>query len=189
MSDSPTLPPPLTDIREETQSGSVSRSTSQPTLYGLDSVSAPTTTAFPAADAAHTHHHDHQAHPPVTGKPKTRPRGNSSVSHVDLEFFDPSGVQALRRTMTQENVDHSRSSSDSSEATLNIKDDQPFDFEKTLRHVIRKCAFCYRLFRTFSLINSMAGAEKLISNHVLSELCFEISKSLDRQLRIHSSQH
>ncbi|PPQ86500.1 hypothetical protein CVT25_008244 [Psilocybe cyanescens] len=138
MSDSPTLPPPLTDIREETQSGSVSRSTSQPTLYGLDSVSAPTTTAFPAADAAHTHHHDHQAHPPVTGKPKTRPRGNSSVSHVDLEFFDPSGVQALRRTMTQENVDHSRSSSDSSEATLNIKDDQHFDFEKTLRHVIRK---------------------------------------------------
>ncbi|PPQ81326.1 hypothetical protein CVT25_015082 [Psilocybe cyanescens] len=127
MSDFPTLPPPLTNIKEETPSASVSRRAS---VSHLDSISAPTTTATPAA-----RNYEHQVGPPVAGKPKTRPRGNSSVSRVDIEFFDPSGVQALRRTMTE---DRPRLSSDSSEATLDVKDGQPFDFEKTLKRIIRK---------------------------------------------------
>ncbi|KAH9484099.1 Brefeldin A resistance protein [Psilocybe cubensis] len=136
MADSP-APPPLSDIKEETASGTLSRSASQPTLYALDSVPNPAN--------APTHGDQHHACPPVVAKPKMRPRGNSSVSHVDLEFFDPSGVQELRHTMTHENVNQpsgkpgSRASTDSSEATLNIgAGDQPFDFEKTLKRVIRK---------------------------------------------------
>lgn len=73
------------------------------------------------------------------------PNLNESPGRVDLGFFDPEGVQELRRTMTQKsrNVppeEHSRPSFASSAITLSglAVGDGPFDFEKTLRHVIRK---------------------------------------------------
>jgi len=131
-------PPPLTDIAEETPSGTVSRSASNPTLYNID------TTAV-----AHEDVHKHQPPPSATATSPAR-RRNSSVSHVDLEFFDPSGVQELRRTMTQDKQkqeEEDRRSSESSDATINVGDrDGPFDFEKTLKQIIRKSAYLYFYF-------------------------------------------
>ncbi|KAF4618528.1 hypothetical protein D9613_009700 [Agrocybe pediades] len=153
---SPAPPPALTDIAEETPSGTVSRSASHPTLTNLDIQAA--------GEHQHHQHGGHHEPPPNSavsasghgGMPHGRRRRNSSVSHVDVEFFDPSGVQELRRTMTQErqyqqHQQHGqndlekqeeqdrRSSGESSDATINVGDgDGPFDFEKTLKQIIRK---------------------------------------------------
>ncbi|KAJ3498887.1 hypothetical protein NLJ89_g10164 [Agrocybe chaxingu] len=71
-----------------------------------------------------------------------RQRSNSLVSHVDVEFFDPAGVQELRRTMSMQRQEEYHEmqeiASVVTEATLHISDDGAFDFEKTLRHVLRK---------------------------------------------------
>ncbi|CAA7262034.1 unnamed protein product [Cyclocybe aegerita] len=71
-----------------------------------------------------------------------RQRSNSSVSHVDVGFFDPAGVRELRRTMSlqrqEEQHEMQEVASMVSDATLRISDDGAFDFEKTLRHVLRK---------------------------------------------------
>ncbi|KDR70391.1 hypothetical protein GALMADRAFT_254847 [Galerina marginata CBS 339.88] len=126
----------LKDIAEETASGTVSRVASQPTLLGHE----PTHSAedkLPQAD------HEFLKHPPPVSPKQvfTRPRGNSSVSRVDVDFFDPDGVHQLRRTMTQQKEDEpaqNKRTSQSSDATLHVKDDQPFDFEKTIRHMVRR---------------------------------------------------
>ncbi|KAF8156049.1 pleiotropic drug resistance ABC transporter [Crassisporium funariophilum] len=137
-------PPPLNDIAEETPSGTVSRTTSLPTLSGIETALK----SRPNENGPHDLHHEHahQDHPPPVS-PKMefrRPRGNSSVSRVDVEFFDPAGVQKLRRTLTNQQDDKNdhgvseKRSSSSSDATLNVGDDEGFDFEKTLRHIVRK---------------------------------------------------
>ena len=134
-------PLPLTDIAEETPSGSVSRATSHPTLYNIDTPFAPHTEEDHHVSNVHGNHHgqpDHSPPPPVTPKlGYTRARSGSSVSRVNVEFFDPEGVQALRRTMTEEAKDRNRPSvaSSSSDHTLT---DGPFDFEKTVRHFVRR---------------------------------------------------
>jgi ATP-binding cassette subfamily G (WHITE) protein 2 (SNQ2) len=76
----------------------------------------------------------------------TKPRRGSTVSHVDLDFFDPTGVQELRRTLTQKSTqEHNRPNGEkpsfsNSDLTLTglTGGDGGFDFEKTLRHVVRK---------------------------------------------------
>ncbi|KIM37032.1 hypothetical protein M413DRAFT_448754 [Hebeloma cylindrosporum] len=127
---------PLQDIAEESPSGTVSRSASQPTLLNIDNSSR----TQPEGELHH--HHD-------------RPRRNSNVSHVDIDFFDPDGVGELRRTLSRKDdqdkltrahtrekeplndPEKGRLSSTSSDATLNDPD-APFDFQKTLLRVIRK---------------------------------------------------
>jgi ATP-binding cassette subfamily G (WHITE) protein 2 (SNQ2) len=134
-------PLPLTVIAEETPSGSVSRAASHPTLFNIDSPSSQNAEEDHHASNVqgnHLGHPDHSPPPPVTPKlGNTRARSGSSVSRVDVEFFDPEGVQALRRTMTKEANDRDRPSvaSSSSDHTLT---DEPFDFEKTVRHFVRR---------------------------------------------------
>lgn len=123
---------PLNDIVEETPSGSVSRVASQPTLFNGD---------IPATqDAPHLQHQEHS--PFSTSPTPGRRRGNSSVSRVDVDFFDPAGVQELRRTLTQQHDEEKAKghrSSTSSDRTLDVKtEDEPFDFAKTLREIVRK---------------------------------------------------
>ncbi|KAJ7707403.1 P-loop containing nucleoside triphosphate hydrolase protein [Mycena rosella] len=66
-------------------------------------------------------------------------RRRSSASHVDVDFFDPDGVQTLQRTMTQISERHPKSQFNGmdSEVTLN-PGDGPFDFQKTLQFVMKK---------------------------------------------------
>ncbi|KAF8960414.1 pleiotropic drug resistance ABC transporter [Flammula alnicola] len=138
MSDS--QPPLLNDIEEETPSRTISRAPSQPTLLGIDTPVQPTSSKDEEDDHRHHLHHEHPPH--ASGKPEfSRQRRNSSVSHVDVDFFDPAGVLELRRTLTRRNEEEKREqarrSSESSTATLRVLD-EPFDFEKTLRRAVRK---------------------------------------------------
>lgn len=82
----------------------------------------------------------------------------SSVARVGVDFFDPAGVEQLRRVLTEKSnhdlrtetsipsVEHLESkekqestSSTSSTITLTgLKVEDGFDFEKTLRYIVRK---------------------------------------------------
>lgn len=98
----------LPDIREESkqveEKGSVSGSTSHPPP-GLES-SIPST-------------------------PEKQPkRRGSTASRVDVEFFDPQGVNELQRTLTNHQLKHR----DSSETTVG----KPFDLKSVLLDEVRK---------------------------------------------------
>jgi len=136
---------PLADIAEEA-SGTISRAASHPTLLNAPLSSPPLDLDFQCKNEDGEYqphvpaHHHHQEHPPTTAQAKRRSRSNSNVSHVSLEFFDPAGVRQLRRVLTgqEDEAVPQRPSSSRSSKTLNWDDDQPFDFQKTLRHVVRK---------------------------------------------------
>ncbi|KAJ7476163.1 pleiotropic drug resistance ABC transporter [Mycena latifolia] len=85
---------------------------------------------------------------PATGSPIAPPssfaprkRRSSSVSRVDVDFFDPAGVQGLQRTVTNISQRSAKrrpkAESIDSEVTLN-PGDGPFDLEKTLKFIRRK---------------------------------------------------
>lgn len=64
----------------------------------------------------------------------------STSSHVDIGRFDPEGVEQLRRTLSRQSQEYNQRAtvqSVSSDTTLAL-DNGPFDFEKTLRHVIKR---------------------------------------------------
>jgi ATP-binding cassette subfamily G (WHITE) protein 2 (SNQ2) len=135
-------PPPLQNIAEKTPSGTVSRSASHPTLFNIDT----TTNSSQTQPEGELHHRAGSL---------SRPRRNSNVSHVDINFFDPDGVGELQRTLSRKDEqeklvrtrthhreplhDHEkgRLSVESSDETLNDPD-EPFDFQKTLLRIVRK---------------------------------------------------
>ncbi|KAF9479336.1 pleiotropic drug resistance ABC transporter [Pholiota conissans] len=133
MSDSqPSIP--LHDIVEEIpSSGTVSRVASQPTLSNVETHTS-----------AEEYQHKHGEHPPASHHPEHhRLRRNSTVSHVEVDFFDPAGVHELQRTMTKQLEAEQaqaqvRSSSVSTDSTLRVGEDEPYDFAKVLRYAIRK---------------------------------------------------
>lgn len=65
---------------------------------------------------------------------------NVNLSRVDIDSVDPIGMQELRRTLSDQQAEHShRDSFYSSDVTLHGSiDPEKFDFEKTLRAVVRK---------------------------------------------------
>ncbi|RDB26892.1 Brefeldin A resistance protein [Hypsizygus marmoreus] len=82
--------------------------------------------------------------PTITdGGPYSTGNGASTVnvSRVNIGSFDPTGVEELRRTLTQRSIKaHNEKGSFSSSGTtltgINVEED--FDFEKTIRHIVRK---------------------------------------------------
>ena len=89
--------------------------------------------------------------------PTTRLRSGSSVSRVGVNFFDPAGVEELRRVLTERSNHELRgvlakssipdvpgetrdpSFAASSTITLaGLKVEDGLDFEKTVRHIVRK---------------------------------------------------
>lgn len=71
---------------------------------------------------------------------KTYSQSQHSTSKVNVDYFDPSGVQELRATLSR--LSHSageirKKSSRESDVTL-ANDDAPFDFEKTLKGFLNK---------------------------------------------------
>lgn len=119
----------LNDIQEEPSSNVVSRAPSQPTLLNAD------------IHQSEEYLHKHSEYP---SSPSSRPRRGSSVSHVDVAFFDPQGVQELRRTLTQQSIQENKNrppgsrGSLSTDLTLTPKDGEPFDLAKTLRKIVQK---------------------------------------------------
>ncbi|GLB42433.1 putative ABC transporter superfamily, ABCG family. PDR (TC 3.A.1.205) subfamily protein [Lyophyllum shimeji] len=85
---------------------------------------------------------------PTPSKLLDRPGLRSNASHVDVDFFDPGGVRKLRRTLTAmsavgeqgpgkvkpEEVAHTESAT--SDDT--VMTDGPFNFEKTLKSLVKK---------------------------------------------------
>jgi hypothetical protein len=140
--------PPPPPVAEETPSGIVSPSASHTTLINMDSATSSQTQIYG----------EPREHENTHSESTTRPRANSSVSRVDLRFFDPDGVGELRRTLTkqgkQEEIERARTHGPedvhdpeqgrflpgSFDETLNSHD-EPFDFQKTLDRVIRMYVF------------------------------------------------
>ena len=83
-----------------------------------------------------------------------------SASHVSIEYFDPTGVQALERQLSRESAlhpTHSRTrsarspppglvlqhrASDSSTTIAAPVDGEQFDFARAVRQIMRKCVNC-----------------------------------------------
>ncbi|KAH9077823.1 ABC-2 type transporter-domain-containing protein [Lactarius deliciosus] len=70
----------------------------------------------------------------------TRPHGNSSRSHVSVGHVDQVGVNQLRRTLTylSESAGGPGTVLSESSETLSVPATGPFDFEKTLRTIMKK---------------------------------------------------
>ncbi|TFK38227.1 pleiotropic drug resistance ABC transporter [Crucibulum laeve] len=91
------------------------------------------------AIAEHGTYHDAPS-TSVSNEEPPRKRRGSSVSRVDIDFFDPTGVRDLHRTLSRKSTHHGekRPSTTESDITLAPIGDGPFDFEKTLRGLLRK---------------------------------------------------
>ena len=70
-------------------------------------------------------------------------RQASHVSSVDVGFFDPSGVDRLRRTLSHMSTEAPRKSpgTESVRSTQEtaVSEEEKFDLEKCLREIMRKC--------------------------------------------------
>lgn len=72
---------------------------------------------------------------------RSRPRAVSCVSHVDLDYFDPRGVGALRHTLSR------MPTAPSQRIQIGHPEESPtaevvgeaFDFEAVLRDVLKRC--------------------------------------------------
>jgi hypothetical protein len=64
-----------------------------------------------------------------------------SASRVNVDYFDPAGVQELRTTLGR--------LSNSGESNVTLFGHGPFDFEKTLKTLLTRCVF-HVIFRTLS---------------------------------------
>ncbi|KAH9045960.1 ABC-2 type transporter-domain-containing protein [Lactarius hengduanensis] len=77
--------------------------------------------------------------PPSPVIQRRRPHANSSCSHVPVGYFDQEGVNQLRRTLThlsEATRVHGTTISESTE-TVSVPTTGPFDFEKTLRNIMK----------------------------------------------------
>lgn len=129
-----------------------------PTVHAVN-MADPAQPADTVPDAPHHITYQQQASPGThTHSAHTVPmaRITSHTSHVDVGFFDPEGVDQLRRTMSRQESqalaesglnldiestpDPRRLSTHSSQtgATLTADFDGHFSFEKTLRNVMKK---------------------------------------------------
>ncbi|KAI0767296.1 pleiotropic drug resistance ABC transporter [Fomes fomentarius] len=115
----------------------------------------PTATQLAAIHNNYQHHDQHHDRSPdnrpsptdTHGHPLSRQKSNSS--HVDVGFFDAEGVAQLRRTLSRQSEAHSpiglqpcgqgeRHSTHSASTDVTLASNSPFDFEKTLRDVIKR---------------------------------------------------
>jgi len=144
---SPPEPVPLADITEEIPSASLSRPASHPTF-----VDFPRDSDAPSYDHVTSPTHQYHPHPPVTPRQEYMARGRttSTVSHVSVEFFDPTGVRQLRRVMTGEDVpretrgvprEEPRQPTPASSDITRVSGDEPFDFARALNETVRRCVF------------------------------------------------
>lgn len=114
---------PLSGIQEEAQSNIHSRPTSQPTLLNVD------------LQADFQPHHDSM---PASNHTSSQRR--SSISNVEVAFFNPEGDRESRRPSTQHSEQEESTGNVSTDSTLAPKDGEPFDLAKTLRKVVQMYA-------------------------------------------------
>ncbi|KAF8623914.1 hypothetical protein AX15_006135 [Amanita polypyramis BW_CC] len=68
------------------------------------------------------------------------PRMNPSVTRVNLDYFDPEGVQGLKEELSTQQIpaDDARSEAQSSTSDVTITVDGNFNLEKTLQRVVKR---------------------------------------------------
>lgn len=121
----------------------------------------PITSLHPATETVSGAYDNAAAHNVIYDEPRshslttisTVPRRNSSVSHVSIDFFDPSGVDQLRRTMSHRSTAadaydipevplHKAKSRSTVDSTTTLKaipqGDEPFDMEKILTTIMKR---------------------------------------------------
>lgn len=80
-------------------------------------------------------------HSPIIGRDEKghagRRRSSSSVSRVNIDFFDRDGVARLERTLTTMSQ-QSQAGQQSIDSDTTINFDGPFDYAKTLRQISRR---------------------------------------------------
>ena len=79
-------------------------------------------------------------------RPTTADKQASPLINVD--YFDPSGVEELRRTLTNKSKKHADANADvesatdsNSDLTIAIGSDGQLDLEKTVRQIVKKYVF------------------------------------------------
>ena len=81
----------------------------------------------------------------------TRGRGHSTCSRVPVGYFDQEGVNQLRRTLTHLTETVGGPGTESSE-TLSVPATGPFDFEKTLRTIMKMYVVASAPYLSISLL-------------------------------------
>ncbi len=72
------------------------------------------------------------------------PSSSSSVSHVDVSYFDPEGVQELKRTLSAQSgkayktLGMESQVSTGTDSTIALKQGEPFDFAGALRSTLQR---------------------------------------------------
>ncbi|CAL1709796.1 unnamed protein product [Somion occarium] len=94
----------------------------------------------PVPSATHHHHHLHTHHPSKDERPHN-PRQPSHTRSVDIEFFDPSGVGELRRTLSRVSTERGQAIAPSQISEVSddtLTSEAQFDLEKCMREFVQK---------------------------------------------------
>jgi hypothetical protein len=98
-------------------------------------------------------------------------------SRVTVGYFDREGVDQLRQTLTRLS-EHQDPAQNVSSETLSVPVTGPFDFEKTLRTIMKKCAVVF--VTPPSITNSgLSGVTVQVFNRANSVSCSKIFMLLD----------
>ncbi|KAG6908741.1 hypothetical protein DXG01_003445 [Tephrocybe rancida] len=117
---------------------------------------------LPSRDAVQAHnvqnyHHHHQQYDGDSSESSPRPdlgpaksrcspkqRRGSTASHMDVDFFDPDGVRDLNRRLSYISATNGGDDNEKSDHTASVTSEDtltpsgPFDFQKTLKMVVKK---------------------------------------------------
>jgi hypothetical protein len=95
------------------------------------------------------------------------PPSHRRASSVDVNFFDPEGVDELERSLRRQSRSVHDLSLDTASthtvSTIGIKDGKPFDLSKTLRKIVQKYASSLS-HMPVSVLTVLAGGRRMTSN-------------------------
>ena len=101
--------------------------------------------------------------------------GRGAGSRVTVGYFDREGVDQLRRTLTHISEARLEPALNAvSSETLSVPAAGPFDFERTLRLIMKKCVGSYFAIPPVRRLVWSAGATVPVSEHASSVSCSKI---------------
>ena len=102
--------------------------------------------------------------------------GRGAGSRVTVGYFDREGVDQLRRTLTHISESRQEPALNAlSSETLSVPTTGPFDFERTLRVIMKKCVVAFATAVRHLQYPRCAGATVPVFNHESLVSCSKIS--------------